>query len=69
MPSDSMRPRSPAQALAASQIPVGFGQRPPSQNGIPAELLFKGSQEILINHHGEIYRLRVTRNSKLILTK
>ena len=68
MPSDSMRPRSPALAPAASQIPVGPGQLPP-QNGIPAELLLKGSQEILINHHGEIYRLRVTRNSKLILTK
>ena len=69
MPSDSLRPRSPALAPVVSQIPVGPGQRPPSQKGIPAELLFKGSQEILINHHGEIYRLRVTRNSKLILTK
>jgi len=69
MPSDPMRPGSPTLAPAASQIPARTGQQPPSQNGIPTELLFKGSQEILINHHGEIYRLRVTRNSKLILTK
>ena len=33
-----------------------------------AELL-KGAQEILIDHEGEIYRLRVTRNGKLILQK
>lgn len=69
MPSDSMRPPSPAPGPSATRLPVGSGQQPPSQKGIPAELLFKGSQEILINHHGEIYRLRVTRNSKLILTK
>lgn len=69
MPTDPMRPGSPALAPAATRLPAGPGQQPPSQNGIPADLLFKGSQEILINHHGEIYRLRVTRNGKLILTK
>lgn len=36
---------------------------------IPAALLFQGSQEILIGHNGETYRLRITRNGKLILTK
>ncbi len=36
---------------------------------IRAELLFQGSQEILIGHNGETYRLRITRNGKLILTK
>lgn len=66
---DPMHPGSPALAPAATRLQAGAGQQPPSQNGIPAELLFQGSQEILINHHGEIYRLRVTRNSKLILTK
>jgi len=29
----------------------------------------QGSQEILIGHNGETYRLRITRNGKLILTK
>jgi len=64
-----MRPESPAQTPAGSRRPAGAGQQPPSQTGIPADLLFQGNQEILIDHHGEIYRLRVTRNSKLILTK
>ena len=33
-----------------------------------AELLH-GSKEVLIRHAGEIYRLRLTRNDKLILQK
>lgn len=42
---------------------------PPTQERIPATFLFRGRQEILIGHHGETYRLRITRNGKLILTK
>jgi hemin uptake protein HemP len=30
--------------------------------------LLKGSVEIVIEHHGREYRLRVTQNGKLILT-
>ena len=36
---------------------------------IATHALFRGSQEILISHNGEHYRLRITRNGKLILTK
>ena len=36
---------------------------------ITTALLFQGSQEILINHNGEPYRLRITKSGKLILTK
>jgi hemin uptake protein HemP len=36
---------------------------------IPANALLRGSQEIRITHRGETYRLRITRNDKLILTK
>ncbi|MFN3751875.1 MAG: hemin uptake protein HemP [Thiobacillus sp.] len=36
---------------------------------VPAELLFRGKQEILIRHNGEHYRLRITKSGKLILTK
>lgn len=36
---------------------------------ITTTLLFQGSQEILINHNGEPYRLRITKSGKLILTK
>lgn len=31
--------------------------------------LLKGEREILIRHGGQLYRLRHTRNDKLILTK
>ena len=31
--------------------------------------LFKGKQEIVIRHDGQEYRLRITRQNKLILTK
>ena len=36
---------------------------------IPTDTLFQGNQEILISHNGEHYRLRITKNGKLILTK
>ena len=35
----------------------------------PSDTLFLGHRELLILHHGETYRLRVTRTNKLILTK
>jgi len=31
--------------------------------------LFRAEREILIVHRGEVYRLRITRADKLILTK
>ncbi len=31
--------------------------------------IFQGGKEVLIEHHGEYYQLRITRNGKLILTK
>ncbi len=36
---------------------------------IPADRLFEGRQEIQIAHRDETYRLRITRNGRLILTK
>jgi len=35
---------------------------------VRSEDLLKGGVEILIEHHGREYRLRVTQNGKLILT-
>ncbi|MEW5756274.1 MAG: hemin uptake protein HemP [Pseudomonadota bacterium] len=34
-----------------------------------SNLLFGAGKEIVIRHAGELYRLRVTRQNKLILTK
>lgn len=44
-------------------------QRPSLPDTVPAELLFRGRQEVLIRHNGEHYRLRITKSGKLILTK
>jgi hemin uptake protein HemP len=48
---------------------IETGTRNPPQGIVPASMLFNGNQEILINHNGEHYRLRITKNDKLILTK
>jgi hemin uptake protein HemP len=51
--------------------PVASPSRPPAAAPaeISAETLFQGQQEVRIQHQGEQYRLRITRNGKLILTK
>ena len=36
---------------------------------IPSEDLLQGSRDVLIGHGQELYRLRLTRNDKLILGK
>jgi len=43
-------------------------RRQPAQS-IPAQDLFRGRREVVIEFRGETYRLRITRNDKLILTK
>ena len=53
--------RSAASAAAASSPAV------PRQ--VKSAALFEGAQELRIDHHGQEYRLRQTRNGKLILTK
>lgn len=59
------------QATPPSSIrpPVEPGIRTFPSGAIPTDFLFQGSQEILIAHNGEHYRLRITKNGKLILTK
>ncbi len=42
---------------------------PELPSSIPARKLFAGRKEITIEHRGVTYRLRITRNDKLILTK
>ncbi len=44
------------------------GESPVSQP-IAAATLFQGQQQVLIEHEGEIYRLVLTRNNKLLLQK
>ena len=39
------------------------------ERALDSRALFGESREVLIEHHGEQYRLRLTRAGKLILTK
>ncbi|OYW39955.1 MAG: hemin uptake protein HemP [Hydrogenophilales bacterium 12-61-10] len=53
----------------AGRHPVESATHPLPPGAIPTAFLFQGTQEVLINHNGEHYRLRITKNGKLILTK
>ena len=58
------QPTLPAAARAGSDIPVGSG--PPV---LRSSDLLAGGREVLIQHGEDIYRLKLTGNNKLILTK
>lgn len=47
--------------------PVASAQR--LQRVIESRELFRGESEILISHDGAIYRMKITRQGKLILNK
>lgn len=53
--------------------PADRSDPPPPQPERPSTILsedlFRGGREIRIQHAGEVYRLRLTRNGKLILHK
>jgi hemin uptake protein HemP len=51
----------------AGSRPADAAQEPPLR--IAAEALFKGRRELIILHNADEYRLRITSNGKLILTK
>ena len=53
-----------ARHVVLPSTPVQPG--PPS---LESRHLLQGRSEVLIRHGGEVYRLRHTRNDKLILTK
>ena len=45
------------------------GAAKPVRRTLSSHTLLNGQPEVLIDHDGEIYSLRHTRNGKLILTK
>ena len=48
------------------------GERPPAVQAmrtIDSQSLFGAAQQVLIAHQGETYKLQITRQGKLILTK
>lgn len=61
---------APAASIDFSSAPrAEMWQRCVPPDSVPATLLFGGRHEVLIGHNGDTYRLRITRNGKLILTK
>ena len=53
-------------SVVSTQAPV---RRAPKSVEIDSARLLEGQREVMIRHGGECYRLRHTRNDKLILTK
>ena len=53
-------------SVVSTQTPV---RRVPKSVEIDSARLLEGQREVVIRHGGECYRLRHTRNDKLILTK
>ena len=45
------------------------GPKPTGTPSLTTEELFAGKDEIVLLHNGSAYRLRITRQNKLILTK
>lgn len=54
------------RAMTPRLVPDLAARTPPR---FDSHALLRGQREILIEHAGEVYRLRHTRNDKLILTK
>lgn len=54
---------------AAHEEPAHYGQMRMPPRTVSSEALFNGLYEIGINHGGSLYRLKITRQGKLILNK
>lgn len=54
--------RLPPEAIPSAEPATAVPRR------IRSDELFAGAREIVIEHHGRLYRMRITQNGKLILT-
>jgi hemin uptake protein HemP len=50
-------------------LPAPASPRPGEVRALDSRQLFRDAREVLIEHNGALYRLRLTRAGKLILTK
>lgn len=62
---DSPHQEQPAHNAVPGHAPAQPGHAP----AVSSADLLRGGNELLIEHHGEFYRLRLTRSGKLILHK
>jgi hemin uptake protein HemP len=63
------RPLHSAIAPEDYELPIKHGSTPVVRPRVNSVELFGTAREVLIEHAGEEYRLRLTRQGKLILTK
>ena len=63
-----MKPHATAAAGVRNAAPAG-DRAPAKPRRVRIEDLLCGGRELIIEHRNEEYRLRMTSNSKLILTK
>jgi hemin uptake protein HemP len=59
----------PPDSKSGEPSPAGSRTIPVADHKIDSRDLFTGTREVLIQHGGETYRLRLTGQNKLILTK
>jgi hemin uptake protein HemP len=64
---NSMNP-PPSGPPEPSASPEPAAKAAPPTRRIQSDQLLRGGHEVVIEHHGREYRLRVTQNGKLILT-
>ncbi|ROU04749.1 hemin uptake protein HemP [Lysobacter enzymogenes] len=66
-----LKPRTDRSlAVVAPPVAAASAVVAAAQGGlVESAALLRGAREVLIRHGGEVYRLRHTRNDKLILTK
>ncbi|TQD45602.1 hemin uptake protein HemP [Lysobacter aestuarii] len=63
-------PRAVERRASLKPGAVGMPAAPVPRGALlDSDALLRGGREVLIQHGGEVYRLRHTRNDKLILTK
>ena len=62
------RPRL-TRNLVLNTAPLHAVALPAATPSVESRSLLQGASEVLIRHGNEVYRLRHTRNDKLILTK
>ena len=61
---NDLEPANPMSERSASELAA-----PSTLREINSSNLLQGEKEVLIHHGGEVYRLRLTKNGKLILQK
>ncbi len=55
--------------LGLAHAALSLHAQPLALPRVTSEVLFNGAQQLVIEHAGEVYQLRITKQGKLILTK